>query len=501
METDVVNESEPDDGSCDAESTCPSPPCSLDGRLCSVPAAGWRNGTSLNNTGENGNYWSSTPHESNTNNAYNLNFNDGNFNRNWNNRNNGQSVRPVSELTEASSSPAAARPFRISREQLLTDLYRAYKDARRHKRGRTYQLRFEYRLEDNLVELRNELYARTYRPLPSTCFVVHDPKMREVFAADFRDRIVHHLFYNYTHRLFERTFVADSYSCIKGRGTHYGVERLRHHIRQVSANYTRQAYVLKLDIRGYFMHINRETLTGLCLQSLAKMRNHASDVPGKKWGEVIDYELVRYLLGSIINADPREDCRRLGDEGDWKALPEEKSLFHSGDGCGLPIGNLSSQMFSNIYMNVFDQFMKRRLGCRHYGRYVDDCYVVAESKEWLRSLVPQVEEFLREMLHLTLNENKTSVTDVRLGVEFLGAFVKPFRTYVANGTLRRIRRKLRTNVYADYASLGASVNSFLGVLSHCRSYRIRRVLFGYTSGLNAYGRFGRDWLTFRPCGR
>lgn len=118
----------------------------------------------------------------------------------------------------------------MTKQELLTDIIRAYKDARLHKRNMCYQLEFEYNLEANLHKLCDELWARTYKPRPSTCFIIHDPKMREVFAADFRDRIVHHLFYNYTYKTYERTFIADSYSCIKDRGTHYGIGRLRHHI-------------------------------------------------------------------------------------------------------------------------------------------------------------------------------------------------------------------------------------------------------------------------------
>ena len=218
-------------GKSEQETQLPLPLFSIDDHPESVPAAGYRNGSSLNNAGENGNYWSSTPNESNTQNAYNLNFNSGNHNVNWNNRNNGQSVRPVSELTSTSSGfKDCARHFSVTKEQLLTDLYRAYKCARRNKRGRAYQLKFEYNLEENLVTLRDELMTATYKPLSSTCFIIHDPKMREVFAANFRDRIVHHLFYNYTHILFERSFIHDSYSCIKERGTHFGIKRLKHHI-------------------------------------------------------------------------------------------------------------------------------------------------------------------------------------------------------------------------------------------------------------------------------
>lgn len=446
----------------------------------SVPAAGWRNGTSLNNAGENGNYWSSTPNESNTQNAVNLNFNSSNRNTNWNNRNNGRTVRPVVELTEEQA-PPSARHFSISREQLLLDLYRAYKDARRHKRGRKYQLAFEYRLEDNLVRLRDEIYNRTYLPAPSTCFIIHDPKMREVFAASFRDRIVHHLFYNYTHILFERTFIADSYSCIKGRGTHYGIERLKHHIRSVSGGYSKPCYVLKLDVRGYFMSINRQTLLRLCRETLERMRRHASDVVGQTWEERIDYGLVDYLLETIVTPDPTEGCIRIGRAEEWSALAPEKSIFNAARDCGLPIGNLSSQLFSNVYLNVLDQYAKRRLGCRHYGRYVDDAYIVSGDRRWLRSLIPQIRLFMRATLGLELNERKTRIYDVGRGVEFIGAYLLPFRSYVAAETLRRMRRKAGLLLRGRNARTGyarAAVNSWLGVLSHYDSYCLRRVVFG-----------------------
>lgn len=463
----------------------------------SVPAAGNCNGSSRNNVGENGNYWSSTPNESNTNNAYNLNFNSGNHNVNWNNRNNGHTVRPVTELTQQTLSLSHHSHFVITKEQLLLDLYRAYKDARKHKRGRAYQLKFEYNLEENMVALRDELFSRTYSPLPSNCFVIHDPKMREVFAANFRDRIVHHLFYNYTHAIFERTFIYDSYSCIKNRGTHFGIERLKHHIRSVSAGYSKPCYVLKIDIRGYFMNINRKTLLALCRQSLAKMKNHNTDRNGKTWNMLIDYSFVDYLLETIINANPIENCNMLGNVSDWNNLPADKSLFHSRPDCGLPIGNLSSQLFSNVYMNVFDQYVKRVLGCKHYGRYVDDAYIVSDNRTYLKSLIPMLDDFLHSSLGLALHPHKTRVIDARYGVEFLGAYIKPFRTYISSSSLKRIKKSLQTIPNdKDYKKLKSSINSYLGVLSHYNSYCLRRVLFGYNGKLNRLSKFSSDWHTF-----
>lgn len=467
---------------------------SIDDCLISGPAAGYRNGTSLNNEGSNGNYWSSTPNESNDNNSYNLNFNSGNHNTNWNNRNNGQSVRPVSELT-GNEAPACRR-FKISKEQLLRDLYVAYKDARKHKRGRSYQLEFEYNLEENLVALRDELITSSYKPLPSSCFIIHEPKMREVFAANFRDRIVHHLFYNYTHVIFERTFIHDSYSCIKDRGTHYGISRLNHHIRSVSAGYSRPCYILKLDIKGYFMSIDRERLLKICRTTFRKMKKRASDVQGKLWDDIVDFEFVDYLLETIVCSDPVDNCIVKGCKEEWKNLPPEKSLFKSACGCGLPIGNLSSQLFSNVYLNVLDNYVKRVLKCKHYGRYVDDAYIVSNDRQFLKSIIPAVDNFINLHLGLSLHCNKVRIYNADHGVEFLGAFVKPHRVYISSSSLKRIKRRMPDWHKMSARRLFSSLNSSLGVLSHYKTFCIRRVLFGYSGRLNKYGRFSPDWLVF-----
>lgn len=218
--------------------------------------------------------------------------------------------------------------------------------------------------------------------------------MREIFAADFRDRIVHHLYYNYTHILFERSFIAESYSCIKGRGTHYGIKRLEHHIRSVSLNYTRKTYILKMDIKGYFMNIERKTLLKICFSIFERMRLRKSDEKDKTWECKLAYPLIHYLSEIIIMNDPVKDCRRIGKTSDWDILPALRSLFHSPKGCGIPIGNLTSQLFSNVYMNEYDQFMKRGLRCKAFGRYVDDSFVVGRHKGELRSLAKTAAVFL-----------------------------------------------------------------------------------------------------------
>lgn len=462
-----------------------------------LPAAGNRNGTSLNNDGSNGNYWSASLNEDNNgNNAWNLNFNNGNYNSNNNyNRNNGLTVRPV-EIANAATSPSIT-PYRLTREQLLVDLFTAYKDARRHKRKTMKQVEFEMDMERKLVELRDELWNRRYVPGASVCFVINDPKKREIFAAEFRDRIVHHLYYNYTSPIFERTFIADSYSCRKGRGTHYGVRRLVSHIRSCSDNYKYKCYVLKCDIKGYFMNIDRDRLLRICDATLGKMSCHMSGRKGLRWIEVVDYDFVGYLGRVIILNDPVENCIIKGREDDWKDLPHSKSLFKTSKGCGLPIGNLTSQLFSNVYMNVFDQFVKRICRQRHYGRYVDDAYVVSREKWRLRELAGVFDRFLRSTLGLRLHPHKTMIKNAEYGIEFLGVYVKPFREYVRNGTKCRVMSAVKRigGVYGK--RLECSVNSYLGILAHYKSYSLRKMIFCRNGSLLSRGAFDISLTKFK----
>jgi len=357
--------------------------------------------------------------------------------------------------------------YQLTYDQLLRDLHKAYYDARRHKRNKHYQKVYESRLELNLKELCDELWNREYKPRPSSCFIISDPKKREVFAAEFRDRIVHHLYYNYTYQMLERTFIADSYSCIKGRGTHFGIKRLEKHILQESQNYTEECYVLKMDISGYFMNINREKLLEICMRRLRKMMTHrVSKHDVVTWQEVTDMDFVFYLTREIILLDPTVDCRIVGDKSDWDTLPYNKSLFHSAKGCGLPIGNLTSQLFSNVYLGELDDYMKRILHCRHYGRYVDDFYVVSADKDWLHSIVNEAKSFLEDVLGLTLHKGKLMICNVRQGIEFLGAYLKPYRRYVSNKTLSRMVKKIGTAVSISFEQC----QSFHGVLCHYTHY-------------------------------
>ena len=233
--------------------------------------------------------------------------------------------------------------YRLTRNALILDLHAAFQCAKRHKGNKPYVQHFERKLKQNIEQLADDLLSRTYKPEPSTVFIVERPKKREVFAAQFRDRVVHHLYYNYTHELFERTFIQDTYSCITGRGTHYGIERMAQHIRQESHNYHRECYAMKMDKRGYFMHIDRKILLDIVLKTLRQMRNHRIARSNKlTWSNWIDMDFVAWLSEEIIMLDPKKNCKMVGSVKDWEGLDHSKSLFYTMDGCGLPIGNLTS---------------------------------------------------------------------------------------------------------------------------------------------------------------
>lgn len=355
----------------------------------------------------------------------------------------------------------------------------------------SYVRKFEENLAENLNLLCDELLSRTYIALPSKCFIVSYPKKREIFAAMFRDRIVHHLYFNYTHHLYERTFIADTYSCIVGRGTLYGVERLRHHIRQASLNWQEECYAMSLDIRGYFMHIDRKRLLKIASDSLRKMSGHrvglTDEVPipsgviltaNTTLAEIRDFDFLLWLTEQIVMLDPMENCIIVGEPSDWDGLDPAKCMRFVEKGLALPIGNLTSQLFSNVYLNIFDQYAKRVLLCRHYGRYVDDSVMIDPDREWLLAQVPKVREFLWDELGLELHRGKVHVQEVHRGVEFLGTFVKPYREYISNRTLERVQKKLGEVDLRNRDAALRTVNSYLGIMSHTASYNLRRSMFG-----------------------
>ena len=388
----------------------------------------------------------------------------------------------------------------ITDGELLRDVFHAYFDARRNKRNTINQLEFEIEFEHRLFELAAEIRNRTYKVGQSVCFIVDHPVKREIFAADFKDRVVHHLIYRYINPLFERKLIRDCYSCRKGMGTSDGVERIRHHMRSVTRNFTRPAYVLKLDIQGYFMSIDRQRL----YRTVERIVHQGH---GKNTQRT---ELELFLLREVIFADPTENCRVKGSNGDWEGLPPSKSLFHSPEGCGLPIGNLTSQMFSNIYLADFDHYVKRTLGIEHYGRYVDDFYFMHPSRQRLVEVRDAVDRYLRENHGLIVHPKKIYLQDVRHGVTFLGAHVKPYRAYAKSKTLGQIRNNIRRidrSLIAPHTEepspqrkekARSVVNSYLGYLGQFKTHGIRREIWCDAKQLRRHFRIDAATLKISP---
>jgi retron-type reverse transcriptase len=353
----------------------------------------------------------------------------------------------------------------------LSDLFEAYHACRKNKRKTMNAAAFEVDHESNLVALWKQINTGSYYPGRSLAFVVDKPVKREIFAAEFRDRVVHHLIINKINRLLEREFIYDSYACRVGKGTHMGIRRLDRFMRRCSANHTRDAYVLKMDIKGFFMSIDR----GLLFERLrAFLHLHYTET---------DRDLIIDLCRRVITHDPASDCRIRGNRRAWDGLPQDKSLFHARYGCGLPIGNLTSQVFANFYLNPFDHFVKKTLGIRYYGRYVDDFVIVHESRDFLKGLVPVIRDFLKRELSLTLHPKKIYLQHVRHGVVYLGAVIKPHRVTVTGRTKRNFAERLaaQNRISENHrpdreekSRFRACVNSYLGILSHYATYRLRR---------------------------
>jgi hypothetical protein len=372
---------------------------------------------------------------------------------------------------------------------LLGDIFQAYFDARKYKRNTNSQLAFEMDCEHNLLELYEEIRQRTYVPSRAVCFLVYHPVKREIFASQFRDRVVHHLLYNYLAPIFELRLIYDCYSCRKGKGTSFGIDRFEHHIRSCSDNYRKQAWILKLDVRGYFMSIDRHKLYTLVVKTLNKYWKSRTD-DGRKWGECMDKETILYLLHHIIFRDPASNCEVRGNKKDWNDLPPSKSLLRSPQGVGLPIGDLTSQLFSNIYMHELDVFIKETLRCKHYGRYVDDFFIVHESKAYLRDQIPVIRDFLWKELGLTLHPNKIYLQECRKGASFLGGIIKPYRRYAASRSIKSFSRavdRISATIKSQNEPMDKQwlvqqrsiLNSYLGYLSGYKSHKIvfRRLIY------------------------
>jgi len=356
-------------------------------------------------------------------------------------------------------------------------VYSAYMDCRRRKRGTINALRFEYHLLDNIFSLAFDLQHGAYRPSRSVCFVTQAPKLREIFAADFRDRVVHHLLVRELEKSWEPRLIRDSYACRVDKGAHAAVQRLQSFMLKATKNRKQAACFLQLDIKSFFTSIDKQILF-----SLFKQR--------------VSTEVELSLLSEIIFHDCTQDYVFKGDQRMLYKVPAHKSLFTSGADKGLPIGNLTSQFFANVYLHELDRFVKHQLKCRFYLRYVDDFILIDAAPEQLITWREQIQMFLRERLALELKEEST-VRRVSDGADFLGYVVRPgyilarrrvvnnmkarlaqFKSRIISQERAKDKKILRMSLSPEVVlELRQVLASYLGHFCHANTFNLTRALF------------------------
>ena len=360
-------------------------------------------------------------------------------------------------------------PFRVD----AGELFEAYLQCRRTKRKKVSTLEFEIDYEERLFELREQLESGKWTPSPSLAFVVKRPVRREIFAADFRDRVVHHWLMNKMIPLLEDFFSNNSFACRPNRGTHYGISRIYDYMHPGSTSkYNSRLYILKLDISGFFMSINR----GLLYNSLSKwLFEHYNGV---------DLPLVAEVLSKVIFNDP--------------------------------FGNLTSQILANFYLHPLDEFVRNQLGVQEYGRYVDDFVLFHEDPLFLANARVRIQEFLIKELSLELHPHKVYLQHSGHGVPFLGMVIKPGRIYAGRRIKSNFFKRIRS--FNEEIRLGSpspvqksifrqTMNSYLGLLNHYNTRRLRKsYLMNKLSGnwLNHFsirGGFAKVVPLVRPAGK
>lgn len=307
------------------------------------------------------------------------------------------------------------------------NLLSAWEDFLVGKKKRIDVVIFQGHLMDNIFNLRRDLLDKSYRHGGYQAFNISDPKPRNIHKAIVRDRLLHHLLYNETYQYFDRHFINDSYSCRFEKGTHRAVRRFAEFTGQVSKNDRQTVWVLKCDIRKFFASINHQILKNI----LAKY---------------IDDQGLLWLFGQVIDS------------------------FHTEGkpGTGLPLGNLTSQLLVNIYMNEFDQFIKRQLKFRHYIRYADDFIFLGGSKQGLIKLRPILESFLYDRLGLLMHPKKVSLRTLASGVDFLGWVQFDHHRVLRTSSKKRMFGRVKKN------PVPATVSSYLAMLKHGNAHRLSK---------------------------
>ncbi|MGI5828281.1 MAG: reverse transcriptase domain-containing protein [Patescibacteria group bacterium] len=370
----------------------------------------------------------------------------------------------------------------------LEDLVEAYFSCRKRKRRTQNALKFELNWEKELITLQKELTNRTYYPGRSICFVVTYPKAREVFAADFRDRVVHHVLVDKLEPYFEKRFIYNSFACRKNKGAHFAIERLKKALNQVTCNKTAPAYYLQVDVKSFFCTLDKRILYRII-----------QDVLYQDSGFVKTKEELLWLVRTIIYHDPTKHFYFKGERDFLNALPADKTLFKAGADKGLPIGNLTSQFFANIYLDKLDQFAKRELKAKYYFRYVDDILILSEDYNQLLEWRERIGSFLKKELNVELNHKKDKLGSVWQGIDFVGYFVNPEYTLSRTRVVKNLKTKLHyfNSGYLlvpnsrkqqmlplrvpisrkELVKMVSTINSYYGHFRHADTYNLRKHLY------------------------
>lgn len=334
------------------------------------------------------------------------------------------------------------------------DLFKAYMDCRESKRNSSSAMAFEVRFEMNLLELLDEINSGSYEIGPSQVFVQEWPKPREIWAAQFRDRVIQHLVHNDVSSHFEERFIEDTFSCIEGRGTLAASNRLQTFHRRITNNYATDCWALQFDIKNFFVSINKHLLW-------------------KRYEDVVGTEsLTAKLLHQIIWSDPTENPI-IKRHSRFDLVPYHKSLWNTLFHKGLPIGNLTSQTSSNVHVDPLDKFIKHVLKAKYYVRYVDDAVILSHDRDYLYECFEKINAFIEKELDMELHPNKCKIFPASQGINFVGYIIKPWRRYARNMTVASAK-----NVADQKPSEKtiASLNSYLGILKHANSYKLRKSL-------------------------
>ena len=338
----------------------------------------------------------------------------------------------------------------------LENIFQAWSEFKKGKRRRKDVQEFERNLEDNLFLLYEQLKNKTYRHGTYRSFYVQDPKQRHIHKAEVRDRVVHHLLYKYLYNLFDKSFIYDSYSCREEKGTHKGVKRLEKFTRIVSKNYSRECWALKLDIKKFFASVDHKIFF-----NLLKKKVKDEEILG----------LLKQIINSFCSCHP-EHSEGYNSRHIFFAVAQNDNNHK-----GIPLGNLTSQVFANIYMNELDRFIKHKLKIKYYLRYADDFVILSGDKQLLSQLIVPISQFLNEDLKLELHPKKIILRKLNWGIDFLGYIVLPHYILPRVKTKRRIFKKLEEN--KNMENFNQSLQSYLGYLSHASSYKLRQYILRY----------------------